>query len=168
MDRTGNAVSWYAVYTKPKAEDIVAGRLSLSGIKTLNPKLSVHKLVAGKRHDTVESLFPCYIFAEFNPNQSLKKIFYTQGVRYVLGGWQPLSVPGEIMDELCRRMEGGVIKLDPPVLQIGQPVMITGGMLKNFTAVFTGKANGPERVYIFLDAMNCKVEIDSWMLSKCG
>lgn len=164
----GPATNWYAVYTKPKAEDIVSGRLSLAGIKTLNPRINVPKSIAGKRRDVTESLFPCYVFAEFDPCQSLRKIVYTQGVRYVLGGWQPLSVPREIMDELGCRMESGIIKPEPPDFTLGQPVTIRSGVLKNFTAVFSGKANGPERVYILLDAMSCKVEIDSWMLSKCG
>jgi transcriptional antiterminator RfaH len=71
---------WYAIYTKPGKEDIVAFRLQGIGLEVLNPKLKIRKYKRNKLVDVTEPLFPCYLFANFDKEKFTHLITYTRGV----------------------------------------------------------------------------------------
>lgn len=159
-------MAWYAVYTKPGAEDSATRLLSNAGIETFNPKIRIRKYVRKKYNEVIEQLFPCYIFATFNPRTHAHMIRYTRGVRYVVGKEHPLVVPPEMINAIRDRMEDGVVKPEVESFEKGDRVLIKDGPFKDFYGIFERNLSGRERVVIFLEALFCKVEIESFSIKK--
>jgi transcriptional antiterminator RfaH len=157
---------WYAIYTKPGKEDSVAFRLRSIGIAVLSPKLKSRKFRRGKFTDIIEPLFPCYLFADFDRNVHAHLITYTRGVRYVVGKNTPLPVCDDVIDTIRQGMdEGGIVLVSPGKFTQGDRVIIKDGPFKDFCGVFEREIKGSERVLILLNAIHCRVELDSSYLA---
>lgn len=159
-------MNWYAIYTKPKAEDSTSQLLSNAGIETLSPKIRVKKFVRKKYVSMIEPLFPCYIFALFDCKTHGHMVTYTRGVKYVVGKEKPLVVVREIIDAIKERLEGNVVLPVPVRLKRGDRVIVREGPFKDFYGVFERDLSGRERVMILLEALHCRLEIESEALKK--
>lgn len=168
MDKTEGVagMNWYAIYTKPGAEDAATMLLSNAGIETFNPKIRVRKYVRKKYTEAIEQLFPCYIFASFDPDKHSHMIRYTRGVRYVVGKQHPLVVPPDMIEAIRERMEDGVVKPETENFEKGDRVLIKEGPFKDFCGIFERNLSGRERVVIFLEALFCRVEIEGFSLKR--
>jgi transcriptional antiterminator RfaH len=168
MDKTKGEgkMAWYVIYTKPGAEDAATRLLSNAGIETFNPKIRIRKYVRKKYTEVIEQLFPCYIFAFFDPGTHSHMIRYTRGVRYVIGKEYPLIVPVDMIDAIRDRMEGGVVRPEAERLESGDRVIIKEGPFKDFYGIFERNLSGRERVVILLEALFCRVEIERFSLKK--
>jgi transcriptional antiterminator RfaH len=151
---------WYAIYTKPRAEDATAHLLSNAGIEVLNPKMRVKKYVRKKYSEVIEQLFPCYVFANFDANMHSHMIRYTRGVKYVVGKETPLVVHAEIITAIRERMKDGIVQPETDHYSQGDKVMIKEGPFKNFYGVFERHLPGKDRAMILLEALFVKVEIE--------
>jgi len=159
-------MNWYAIYTKPKAEDAVAHLLGNAGIETLNPKIRIKKYVRRKYVAVIEHLFPSYIFAFFDSGKNSHMITYTRGVRYIVGKDSPLEVFPEIIEAIKERMEGDIVKPIPARYEKGDRVLIQEGPFKDFFGLFERNIPGKERVMILLEALHCKLDIDNLSIKK--
>ncbi|MDA8087198.1 MAG: hypothetical protein M0Z75_10905 [Nitrospiraceae bacterium] len=160
--------SWYALYLKPRCETPVAVRLESAGIETLNPLLKQKKLREGRVMESIEPLFPCYIFARFDPLLYYHMITYTRGVRHIVGAAVPLEVPGEIIGGIKDRMAGGLISLPPRSLEPGIRVVIKDGSFEGFYGIFERYTKGRERCLILLEALGWALETEAWMVGGAG
>jgi len=157
---------WYAIYTKPGREDSVAFLLKNIGIDVLNPKLQSKKYKKNKLIEVVETLFPCYLFAEFDKERYAHLITYTRGVRYIVGKKDPVIVHEEVIDRIKEGMEeDGIIVVKPLGFEKGNTVLIKDGPFKDFCGIFEREIKGPERVMIFLSTLNYRLELDGCFLS---
>ena len=159
-------VNWYAIYTKPGAEESVTRLLSNAGIETFNPKIRVRKYLRKKYTDVIEQLFPCYIFASFDPGTHSHMIRYTRGVRYVVGKDYPIVVPPAMVEAIRERMEHGIVRPEVEKFEKGDRVLIKEGPFRDFCGIFERNLSGRERVVIFLEALFCRVEIESFSIKK--
>jgi transcriptional antiterminator RfaH len=159
-------MNWYVIYTKPKAEDSTSLLLSSAGIETLNPKIRVKKYVRKKYVTAVEPLFPCYIFALFDSQKHGHMVTYTRGVKYIVGKETPLVVVREIIDAIKERLEGDLVVPVPVSLERGDRVLIKEGPFKDFYGIFERNIPGRKRVMILLEALHCKVDIESFSVDK--
>ena len=146
-------MQWYAVYTKPKSEDAVAGSLENAGIEVFNPRLKQKKYVQGAYRNKISPLFPCYVFVKFEPLTSAWMIKYTRGVRRIVGGDMPWPVSDEIIDLIRAQEEDGIITIKPPQLKYGDSVAINDGPLSGLKGIFEKELNGQERVVLLLSAV---------------
>jgi transcriptional antiterminator RfaH len=157
---------WYAIYTKPGREDSVAFLLKNIGINVLNPKLKSKKYKKNRAVELVESLFPCYLFAEFDKERYAHLVSYTRGVRYIVGKKDPVKVYEEVIDTIKEGMEeNGIITVRPLEFKRGNRVLIKDGPFKDFYGIFEREIRGPERVMIFLSMLNYRLELDGCFLS---
>ncbi|MGD1075174.1 MAG: transcription termination/antitermination NusG family protein [Thermodesulfovibrionales bacterium] len=159
-------MNWFAIYTKPKAEDAVARLLNNAGIETLNPKIMVRKYIRKKYIETVEQFFPCYIFALCDEEKHSHMIRYTRGVKYIVGRENPLQVPPHIIDIIRERMEGGIVRPLPEKFDSGERVLIKEGPFKDFYGVFQRQIPGKQRAMILLEALQFRLEVESRSISK--
>jgi len=160
-------MNWYALYTKPRSEDLVASRLQDIGIEILNPKLQSKKYKGNKVGEVIEPLFPCYLFANFEKEKYSHLIAYTRGVRYIVGKSHPVVVHDEVIGTMKERMEdGNIVVIRPQRFERGERVFIREGPFKDFYGIFEKEIKGHERVMILLDSISYKLEIDSWVLAK--
>jgi transcriptional antiterminator RfaH len=159
-------MNWYALYTKPRKEDAVAIRLQDARIEVLTPKLKSKRYKGNKLIETVEALFPCYLLAKFDKDKCFHLISYTRGVRYIVGKNNPIIVHEEIVNAIKERMKEGNIVINTQNFERGERVHISNGLFKDFYGIFERETRGVERVIIFLNTINYRVELDRWLLRK--
>lgn len=159
--------SWYLAYTKPRCEDIVAGRFLEHGLGVLNPKLRERKLIRRKVQVRQSPLFPCYVFVRFECPRDFRFVKYCGGVRGIVGAdFMPAIVPDGIISGIEARQASGAVDILPDRFMEGQEVKVKAGAFEGFNAIFERELRGSERVSILLKAMNVRVVIDSALLEK--
>jgi transcriptional antiterminator RfaH len=78
--------AWFAVYIKPRQEEVVCKRLEDFEVATFLPQLLVGRSHGSRRWQALEPLFPGYVFAHFFPEASLVyKVSWTSGVKRLPG-----------------------------------------------------------------------------------
>lgn len=159
-------MNWYAIYTKPRSEDSTAQLLINAGVKTLTPKILIMKYFRGKYIKVTEQLFPSYLFAFFDPDTDIRLVRYTRGVKYIVGKNTPLEVPPEIISTITERMEGDIVKPFTEDFTKGDRILIREGPFKNFYGIFEKNIPGRERALILLEALHCKLNIESAGIKK--
>ncbi len=159
-------MSWYAVYTKVKAEGAVAELISRAGIKILNPKIRVRKYVRRKFVEAVEQLFPCYVFACFDEGEEGHMIRYTRGVKYIVGKEHPLTVPPQIIEAIQERMQGDIVEPLSEKFRSGERVLVKEGPFKDFYGIFERHIPGRKRATILLETLYFRLEVENRSLGK--
>lgn len=159
-------MNWYVIYTKPKCEDSTALQIRNAGMETLNPKIRIKKYFRGKYTSVIEPLFPSYIFVFFDQERHGHMVSYTRGVRYIVGKQNPLVVPQVIIDAIQERLEDNIVTPVQEKLESGDRVLIKEGPFANFYGIFERDVPGRERAMILLDALHCKLEIESISIQK--
>ncbi len=158
--------NWYAVYLKWGHEKAVSRRLEGAGIETLSPLLRQKRFRNNRMIETIEPLFPCYVFARFDPDAHFRMISYTRGVRYIVGGAFPMSVPVEIIGSIRGKIAGGVIALKPEDIEEGGQVMIKDGPFAGYYGLFKRYTKGSERCLVLLEALGWTLETDNSMVVR--
>ena len=160
-------MSWYTIYTKPRNEDFVSRQIESAGLNVLNPKVIHKRFKAGMVVETIEPLFPSYIFAEFDLFRFIHMINYTRGVKYTLFRDFPVVIPREIIWKIRDRMgKDGFVRIEPKRLEKGERVFIRNGPLNGFYGVFEKPLKKTERVLLLLEALNARLEIESCMVAR--
>lgn len=148
---------WYVVHTKPRQEERANNNLRAWGVETLNPKLRTRRYneFTGAPSTITQPLFPRYIFARFNADKQLAKIWFTRGVHDVVCfGGSPALVDEAIIAILRSRMgEDGFVKSTDD-LKRGDKVMIKAGPLRNFMGIFEHELKAGERILVLLTSIN--------------
>lgn len=161
-------MSWYAVHTKPRQEDVAERNLQQRGLITFNPRLETIRLLGGKPHSQGKPLFPGYIFSRFDPVVSLRLVRYSPGVRDVVrSGGEPIPVADEIIELIASRMCDGYIRLEPQ-FRPGDRVRIESGPLSGLTGIFEQEMSDRQRVMILLATIeyHARVVIEKSWLTK--
>lgn len=128
--------AWYALYTKPNQESLVAQQLAKRGIETFFPQFIERR--AGKERPV--SLFPCYLFARADLEVVGRSVLqWTPGLRGVVSfAGVPARVPEAAIVLVRRQLErleamGGFPKAR---FQPGERVRLKEGPLAGLEAVF--------------------------------
>lgn len=161
-EATVSTSRWYVVYTKPKEEDRAASNLTAWGIETFNPRIKERRFNQFNGNPTVWSkpLFPRYIFARFDVDKLLHKIYFTRGVQSVVCfGDAPLSVEDEDIALIQSHVgKDGFVRMDDE-LKSGDPVAIESGPLKGLNGVFNRVIKDSDRVMILLTTINYQAQV---------
>ena len=147
-------MNWYAVYTKPKSEEIVSQKLRQTGIEVYNPKLRLKKYIRNQYREVIEPLFPCYIFGRFETAKYHWMITYTRGVKKIVGDkTNPWPVSEEVIDFIRCQEQDGFISMRYEDIREGDIVRIAEGPLSGLTGIFKRVIKGTERVILLLNAI---------------
>ena len=123
--------SWFAVYAKPRQEQIALLNLERQGFHCFLPMAENPYQRRTDKNPRHEPLFPRYLFLNAIPEiQNLATVRSTRGVvGLVRMGFQLVLVPERIIQGLQARMhpDTGLIKLDPVVLEEGDSVRVFDG-----------------------------------------
>lgn len=148
------AMNWYLVRTKAGKERMVHDRLGrlVSGVF-----LPLLRTAVPRRQGltwSIVPLFPCYLFARFALSERYYEVRYLPGVHSIVSaGADPITVPGQIVAEIERRGNEGVVELPRPTFTAGESVRIASGPLLGLEGVFDRYLSGAERVAILLKAV---------------
>lgn len=159
-----NVPRWYVIYTKPKEEDRVHMNLTAWGVETFAPKIKKKRLnqFTGKPVYLSQPLFPRYIFARFDADKMLHKIYYTRGVQSVVSCNQmPLSVEDDIIALIQSQVGAdGFVRLgDEFEFKRGDAVRINDGSMQGINGIFHRSMKDNSRVMILLTAINYQASI---------
>lgn len=159
-------MNWYAIYTKPQAEESVSLMLRNAGLEVLNPRIRIKKYKRGRYEYVIEPLFKNYIFAFIDADTHHHMIRYTRGVKYIVGKDHPVAVPAEIIDAMRQHMEGDIITPKMEDLLKGDRVVVREGPFADFYGIFQHPVPGRYRVVILLEALNSRLEVEDISVRK--
>jgi transcriptional antiterminator RfaH len=153
---------WYAIRTKLREEDRVDSNLRAWQVETLSPKTKtiIRNQFTGKPRVIVKPLFTGYIFARFDADKLLHKVYYTRGVHSIVSfGASPHPIEDEVIALIQSRIgEDGFVHFNDD-LKPGDEVTIKDGSFKGLHGVFDRKINDSDRVRIFLTSLNYQASI---------
>ena len=125
-------ISWYAVWTRYRHEDLVKIQLNVKKFEVFLPKIKVLSRRKDRRKIIEKPLFPGYLFArtELKPENYLR-IIRCQGVVRVLGYRADYKnyVPDEVIESIMKMIKDEKqVNVVPKVIK-GDKVRIVGGPL---------------------------------------
>jgi transcriptional antiterminator RfaH len=161
---------WYAVYTKPRAEEQARAALARKGVVVYLPMVKVARV--NPRARPVAPLFPRYLFAQVDLEQmGQSAIDWTPGVLHLVSyGGVPAAVPDAVIEHVKRRLaevqKSGELGLGP--FRQGDRVRITQGPMRDLDAVFDQplSARGRARVLVEFLGRLTAADVDLDALEK--
>lgn len=157
IEQRAEDLRWYAIRSHPQQEERATVNLEAWGVETFSPRLK-----KGRRNEFTgvttyfsKPMFTGYIFARFDADRLLHKVWYTRGVQSVISfGGSPAPIADEVIELLQAQVsEDGYIRLGEE-LKHGDKIIVTEGPLKNFVGVFERRMKGSERVMVLLDTVS--------------
>jgi transcriptional antiterminator RfaH len=158
---------WRVIKTKPHQECAVAKRLKHKHFDVYVPLMQKKTYTFGKLLNRIQPLFPQYIFARFETDESFSDIRWTAGIKGVICfNGKPAIIPDEVIDFLQNQEDHQGIVRKTNTFKPDQRVAVRYGLLKNLQGLFVKELTGPDRVLILMSIMGCTtyVQIDSAML----
>ena len=145
--------AWYAVMCKPRQEVLAESNLANQGYRVYLPRLATQSRRAGKWVDTVEPLFPRYLFVSpKDERQSLAPVRSTLGVaQLVKFGSQPATIPEEAVASLRAQHDPKTgACASQRVFAPDAPVKFRSGPFAGLEGVFAADS-ADARVFVLLD-----------------
>jgi transcriptional antiterminator RfaH len=145
---------WYAIHTKPRQEELAQTSLRREGLETFYPQLRRRKTIRRVRKWVTGPLFPCYIFARFDPTTSARLVKYANGVTGIVSfGGNPAIVDDALIAAIQDHAADNIVTLLPPPLRAGDRVEIQTGPLRGLQGIFEKELSDRDRVIILLDTL---------------
>lgn len=145
--------AWYAVLCKPRREAVAEANLANQGYGVFLPRLTTQRRREGKWVDTVEPLFPRYLFmTTTNERQSLAPVRATFGVSdLVRFGGVPAIVPEEVVETLRSQQDSDTgAHVSRSLFTPGAAVAFRAGPFSGLHGIFSVEA-GENRVFVLLE-----------------
>jgi transcriptional antiterminator RfaH len=165
--------SWFAVYTKPRQEQIALEHLERQAFRCFLPMALNPYQRRSQRNPRIEPLFPRYLFLNADADhQSLAPVRSTRGVcTLVRAGMQLIEVPQGIIDAIRQRMDAGtgLVQLEPVPVEVGDKVRVFDGPFAGIEGVFRQR-KGRDRALLLISMLGTQstVEVDALLLQKAG
>lgn len=156
-------MNWYCIYTKPKQEDMVCGKLiPLADISFFNPKIKIKRLHRGRIKETIEALFPRYIFLQFDFSKYYHLIKNTRGVSRILddGSMHPVIVDQSIIETIKTRVAEGVDMIKQAEFRPGENVIVRSGPFHELEGIFLNDLNKDNRVRILFKVIGYQATVE--------
>jgi transcriptional antiterminator RfaH len=151
-------LNWYAVYTKKTKEHVADTKLIQLNIETFLPLLRRRI----RRKYQLRPLFPCYLFARFDPRRWLYTVNHLEGVnRVVCFDNQPVPVPVEIIERMKLRMGDQGYWVPETEIVPGNRVRVRSGAFSGLEGRIA-ELKPRDRVVLLLEAIfsGTRVEMD--------
>lgn len=149
---------WYALYTKPRREFIVAESLEANGFDVFVPTIEYH----GKRGNLLDKpFFPCYVFARFDwEAEGCAGVQWTRGLtRVVTFDGRPASLSDDQVFQLADQLAG--IDGDEFLrIKAGTRVRVTEGPFRDMEAVFDQHLNSEQRVAVLIEVLGRETRVE--------
>ena len=149
--------NWFAIRTHLNQENRAEANLRAWNVETFYPKIKEQRRnqFSGALTSLTKPFFSRYLFARFNVEQVLHKVWFTRGVQSVVSfGGAPSPVMEEIIEFFRARVDkDGFVRLGED-LKPGDKVVMKGGMLDSLVGIFEREMNDSERVMILLQTIN--------------
>lgn len=161
IDMTPTGKSWYCLRAQLKREHIAASLLkSELGIEVFLPRLRHRKKTVRGPVTFTEALFPGYLFACFDLQESLSQVRSMPGVAGVVHFNQDYqTVPDKVIEEL-QQMCGNEILEVSETYQTGDAVEVVTGSLSGIRGLVRSYIPARERVIVLMEFLGREAEVE--------
>ncbi|HXG49647.1 MAG TPA: transcription termination/antitermination NusG family protein [Methylomirabilota bacterium] len=154
--------AWFCVRSQPRHEQIAAGHLGkMAGVEVFNPRVRFTRTGRAGRAVVTESMFPNYLFARFDWQDSLIRVHYAPGVSGVVhfGSKWP-TVPDSVIAGLRAVLgQSGIQELSGELLA-GELVELAGGPFAGLEVVVKQVMPGRQRVLVLMDFLGRQTTVE--------
>lgn len=153
---------WFCLWAQPKHEHIAAAHLrKMSDVEVFLPRIRFRRATRTGAAWVTEALFPCYLFARFNWQTSLRQVNHARGIRGVVHfGERWPTVPPEIIATLRRAIGSTELNVVPMEFAPGEAVQIAAGSLRGLHAVIARVMPGRERVAVLMEFLGQQTMVE--------
>ena len=158
---SASALRWFCVRSRPKHEHIAAARLREAGLEVFLPRVRFKKQSVRGPMWVTEALFPNYLFARFNFQDSFRLVRHAAGVSTVVHfGTNVPAVPDGVLRELRELISDDAPHELPETFAPDDRVQISGGAMHGLGAVVTQVLPAKERVRVLLDFLGRQTSLE--------
>lgn len=159
-DAVDARAKWFAIQTKPRYEEKALCFLSRKAIPTFLPRLMVRRRHGSRSWQSLEPLFPGYLFGRFVPEAPvIDMVRWTPGISRILGAeGEPAPVPEDFIAHLWERVSERGYVTPAPSLPPG--MRFKGGPFALLEAVIDRSASRADRVRVLLQLLNLRVSVE--------
>jgi transcriptional antiterminator RfaH len=157
-----DADNWFCLRAQPKHEHIAAAHLkTMAGVGVFLPRIRFQRTTRQGRVWVTEALFPNYLFARFNWQQSFRQVQSARGVSTVVhfGLRWPVIEPA-VIEDLQRTVGDEEVHVIATTLQPGDVVEIAEGAMRGLRAVVSRVLPSRERVALLLEFLGRQTTIE--------
>lgn len=158
----GEGELWYCLRSQTKKEHLAAAQIRARvDIEVFAPRITFSKKTKRGKVRFTEALFPGYLFCRCQIEENLRHLLSMPGIIGVVRyGNRIPPIPDEFIEELKARIPTEKHENADPVIEVGSPVTVVEGPLKNLQAVVTQVLGARERVRILLEFLGQQTEIE--------
>lgn len=148
--------TWYLIYCKRGQQQRARVNLEYQQVVCFTPVRQVEKITNGKRVLTQQTLFPNYLFIQFDPEQiHTTTISATRGVsHFVRFGLLPATIPQAVINALMQQPIATHVEQISP--RPGDSVQITDGIFTGLKAIYA-EPDGEARSILLLNLVSQQV-----------
>lgn len=150
---------WYAVYTNPRAEKLVHGRLEEINIEVFLPLQKTYRQWSDRKKLVEKPLLSSYVFVKVIPRQ-FPFVYMTPGVvKFVSFEGQPVPIPQNQIDNLRLLIDSDAeIEVTKENLEKGDNVKVMRGSLEGLKGELISYG-GKKRVIVRIDRLDQNIII---------
>jgi transcriptional antiterminator RfaH len=147
---------WLCLRSQPKHEHIAAAHLRrmVEGIEVFCPRLRIRRRTRRGVAWFVQAVFPGYLFARFDPKESMLLVKAVPGVKTVVRfGERMPSIPPDVIAGLRAHFDQDEFHEVLEEIQPGDEVTIAGGPFHGLTAAVLNVRSATGRVQVLLEML---------------
>ena len=153
-------LSWFAVWTRSRHEQVVREQLALKQIEAFLPTMLSWRRWKDRKKKIEMPLFPGYCFARFDPVVSLPVLTCPGVVSIVSLAGTPAPIPDFELDSV-RVLAGSDLLFDPcPLIHEGTMVEVTHGPLRGVIGRLVSKDAQRSRLILSVDLIGQALSVD--------
>jgi transcriptional antiterminator RfaH len=155
-------IAWFCIRSQQKHEHIAARHLAqIEEVEVFSPRIRFSRSTKQGPMRVTESLFPNYLFARFDWQKSLARVYYSPGVKHVVHfGVKWPTVPDEVIAELRSNLGSGDLQVIDMDLESGDHVEVSGGALHGLKAVVAQVMPARQRVAVLMNFLGRQTMVE--------
>ena len=168
----GAAAGWFCLRAQPKHEHIAAAHLKkMAGIEVFLPRIRFQRATRQGLVWVTEALFPNYLFARFDWQQSLRQVQSARGISGVVHfGQRWPQLEAAVIADLRAACGADDLRAMTGALGPGDTVLIAEGTLRGLLAVVDRVLPSQQRVAVLMEFLGRQttIEVPFNFLLKAG
>jgi transcription antitermination factor NusG len=153
--------NWYALYTAPRHEKLVADHINRHGIPCFLPLYRSVRRWKDRRKELAMVLFPGYVFVRVAPQDRLQVLQLPGAIRLVTFNGCPVALPEHEIELLRSRLSGTHVMEPHPYLRVGKRIRVRSGPLQGLEGIIVRMKDRCRLVFsIDLIMRSVAVEVD--------
>ena len=165
QERVASQLPWFALQVRSRREALVLAHLEARGYQCFLPFYKTVRRWSDRLKEVEKPLFPGYLFTRFDFHKRAP-VLMTPGVQQVVGiGATPTPVDEGELESIRQALASGLSSQPWPYLQVGDPVRVSYGSLRNLEGILI-HFKGSHRIVLSLTLLrrSVAVEIDrTWV-----